>query len=144
MRNLNKLIFNESIGSSITNVKMYNQYLYLNTYENGILLYEAKTFEKVLEKPKSFFGHKNKNFPIKSTMINKDDKYYIASGSTDSNIYLYDISNEKDDSIKIEGFIFFFLISGNKDIVYDIQYDKIKNNLITCSSDKTIKFFKFL
>jgi WD40 repeat protein len=126
MRNLNKLIFNESIGSSITNVKMYNQYLYLNTYENGILLYEAKTFEKVLEKPKSFFGHKNKNFPIKSTMINKDDKYYIASGSTDSNIYLYDISNEKDDSIKIEGSFFFFLFQVTKILFMIFNMIKLK------------------
>lgn len=61
----------------------------------------------------------------------------LASGSTDCNAYIYDISSTECKAEPIQ------VLGGHTDIVYSASFHPIDPILATCSGDAQIRFFGF-
>ena len=139
-------------GINLTSVKFSadNQYLYIGDSIGNLHIYSlSNNFEEIIEIP----AHNDRINSIDTIAINNDDnldnnssnKNYIATGSSDNYVNIFDISNGFKSNLNINDFntIFEKMSSEVINLVFCIDKNK-KIKLIVSESNSSISFFQLI
>ncbi|KAL0487554.1 WD repeat-containing protein [Acrasis kona] len=146
-------------GDPISYLRYVNQHLSVNCYDNVLRIYRIEGSGNQFKLINSLRGHKNRNWPIKSSLfigadmqqnIDEDqpsvtsirNKNLAVTGSADQCIHIFDISEPAptlNDQVPQHPSTFPQKLALHSDIVYGVDFHPTEPIIATSSGDNTIK-----